>query len=370
MPAGPWVLVVGMHRSGTSAVTGALGQLGLSVPVREDRWGTTEDNPDYWESAALGLFNEALLERLGGTWDAPPECGAGWESGPVLAEEGIGDPAAAASIAFPRAGPVVWKDPRVCLLLPYWLAHLPQPVAAVFIWRAPLPVARSLRTRDGMHLADGVALWERYNRAGLSGLLGVDTFVIGYESILDDPAGTIGQLAGWLGSLAQFSDEARHWDLTSAMRAISPQLQRQHDTGDHTILLDEQQWLAEHLESLEGPQRPLTASLPNDESPWTTALLGDRRRAAGLRLQRDTLENAGTDPASAGEERRQEARVDVERLRAELERSQTDLARTRTELDAARQQNAEMQASTSWRVTGPLRRLGALRNRRPSAPLR
>jgi hypothetical protein len=285
----------------------------------------------------------------------------------MLADDEMGDAAVAAAIGFPRAGPVVWKDPRLCLLLPYWLARLPQPVAAVFIWRAPLPVARSLQARDGMHLADGVALWERYNRAGLSGLLGVDTFVIRYESIVADPPGNIGELAEWLGSLAQFSDAARQWDLTSAVRGISPQLQRQQDAGDEAILLDEQQSLAEHLESLEGPHRPLAASLPGDESPWTTALLGGRRSVAGLRRERDSLE---TELASPGEEPGRDAEVDVERLRTELERSQVELARTTSELAVAKQQREEIKSSTSWRVTKPLRRLGVWRGRRQAPPVR
>ena len=60
-------------------------------------------------------------------------------------------------------------------------------MAAVFIWRSPLAVAQSLQARDRTHLADGVALWERYNRSGLAGLTGVNTFVTRYESIVEDP---------------------------------------------------------------------------------------------------------------------------------------------------------------------------------------
>jgi hypothetical protein len=184
MPVGPWVLVVGMHRSGTSAVTGALGHLGLAPPVESDRWEPSEDNPDHFESRALAFHCDKLLERLGGTWDRPPDPDFEWETETGLDLEGLGDPAEPASAAFPDVGPVVWKDPRTCLLLPYWLAHLPKPVAAVYIWRSPISVARSLRTRDRLHLADGVALWDRYNRCGLAGLVGVDTYVTRYESIV------------------------------------------------------------------------------------------------------------------------------------------------------------------------------------------
>ena len=140
-----------------------------------------------------------------GPGTVPPDSGPDAESDLDLNADQLGDPAEPASDAFPNPGPVVWKDPRVCLLLPYWLAHLPQPVAAVFIWRSPLPVAHSLRARDRTHLADGVALWERYNRSGLAGLVGVDTFVTRYESIVEDPVGRLGDLAGWLAGLPQFA---------------------------------------------------------------------------------------------------------------------------------------------------------------------
>ncbi len=359
MPSGPWVLVVGMHRSGTSAVTGALGRLGLAVPVREDRWDATADNPDYWESAALGLYNEALLERLGGRWDGPPDCGPGWESDPALAGDGLGgDPAAAAATAFPRPGPLVWKDPRLCILLPFWLALLPRPVAAVFVWRGPLPVARSLQARDGMHLADGVALWERYNRAGLTGLVGVDTFVVRYESIVADPPGRLGELGRWLGELPQLSASAGSWDLSAPSAAISPQLQRQHDADDASLLLGEQRSLVARLESLEGPHRPLSSPLRGGESPWTTALLGDRLQLVTLSRERDALQHGLADEARA----RQALQEQWQEARAELER-------TRDELAGQDDRRAQMESSISWRVTGPLRRLGAWRRRKRSLPV-
>lgn len=341
MPAGPWVLVVGMHRSGTSAVTGALGRLGLAVPVDMDRWKVTQDNPDHWESAVLGLHDDALLERLGGTWDRPPEPGSWWESDPDLTGDQYGDPAVPASVAFPGPGPVVWKDPRVCLLLPYWLPRLPQPVAAVFIWRAPLAVARSLETRDGTHLADGVALWERYNRAGLRGLHGVDTFVTRYESIVADPAGSLGGLADWLGGLPQLAAYARSWDLGAACASISPLMQHQREVDASGILLPEHVSLVGHLESLGGPHRPLTSSLPGGESPWTTALLADRRQAAFPERHRDT-DTGG----SRGHARPQPA----------------------TNGSSSENGSSERRPSSGKRNSGPLRRLAKLTSRKAAPP--
>jgi hypothetical protein len=366
MPAGPWLLVVGMHRSGTSAVAGALGSLGFAGPASNDRWEPSENNPDHWESRALGLHDEALLERLGGTWDRPPDPDLDWEADPDLAIKNLGDPAGPASQAFPDPGPVVWKDPRSCLLLPYWLAYLPKPVAAVFIWRSPHSVALSLQARDRMHLADGVALWERYNRSGLTGLIGVDTFVTRYESIVEDPLGRLGALASWLESLPQFADHASSWDLAKAAASISSQLLRQRAPTDTDLLLQEQRRLIEHLEHLEGPQQPLTSCPPGGESPWTTAVLGDRHQLATLSRQRDTLRekrrlqgyevDALAAEAAALKTEAVGLNARVAALKAELEAKRTDIAGMQELLE-------RMQASTSWRITRPLRRMASLRGR-------
>jgi hypothetical protein len=349
MPTGPWLLVVGMHRSGTSAITGALGQLGLQVPAHHDRFDASVDNPDHWESRSLWLHNVRLLERLGGTWDGPPVPGPGWESDPGLAVTELGDPAESASTAFPDAGPLVWKDPRVCLLLPHWLAHLPKPVAAVFVWRSPLAVARSLRARDAMALADGVALWERYNRSGLTGLVGVDTFVIRYESIVEDPVGHLETLAAWLGDLEQFAHLAPQWDLSRAAASISPSLRHQQASGDAELLLDEHRELVEHLDAIDGSHRPLRSPPTGSESAWTTALLDDRRQIGVLRttvIEYDALIDTG--------------RRETERLGAELDGARAELA-------SMHQLYERVRASTSWRLTRPLRQVASLKNRRGTA---
>ncbi len=153
MPPGPWLAVLGMHRSGTSALTGALGSLGFGIPQPGDRMDWPESNPEHWESSALTVYDDEVLADLGGSWDAPPELPAGWETGAAIRVEPR--PETVARRAFPDPGPIVWKDPRLCLLLPYWRRFLPGPHAAVLIWRSPLAVARSLQRRDGMHSPRG-----------------------------------------------------------------------------------------------------------------------------------------------------------------------------------------------------------------------
>jgi hypothetical protein len=378
MPMGPWLLVVGMHRSGTSAITGALGRLGFAVPVPGDRYEPSGDNPDHFESRAIGLHDDALLERLSATWDRPPDPARQPVDPSIGTFDGLDDPALPASEAFPNAGPVVWKDPQVCLLLPYWLAHLPKPVAAVFIWRSPLPVAHSLRTRDGLHLADGVALWERYNRSGLAGLVGVDTFIAHYDSIVEDPMGRLGELAGWLADLPQFALHAPHWDLPGAAAAISPHLNRQHVAGDSEVLLDEHRQMVEQLDALQGPHRPFNSPLPEAESPWTTALLRDRHELAPVAIQRDAFKEQsrlqGWEIHGLASQL-EGMTAHVGGLKAEIQGRDEQIAALdaalqarRAELACAHEQVERIQASTSWKVTRPLRQLATLRDRKGVAP--
>jgi hypothetical protein len=331
--AGPWVLVVGMHRSGTSAVAGALGALGFNLNRAEDRMDWPESNPEHWESLSLGLHDEGLLARLGGGWDAPPDFPPGWEHSPTIAE--AGDPAAVLSAAYPEAGPSVWKDPRLCLLLPYWRGVLPDPVAAVFVWRSPLAVARSLHRRDGLPLLEGIALWERYNRSAVLGLQGVDTYVLDYQSVVDEPDRFVKDLVTWLGSLAPFEDHASGWDLGRAAAAITGGPHHPPDARpavEDPALEGEQGDLVELLSGLSGGQRSLEVELPSPESVWTEAVIGLRRTLVALR---------------------EELKATKELLR--IARVETDTVQS--SLDDAKGYIATLHASTSWRITKPVRTL-------------
>jgi len=329
-PSGPWLLVVGMHRSGTSAVTGSLVAMGFNVAESADRMDWPDSNPEHWESLSLALHNEGLLGRLHGGWNAPPELAEGWEDGPEIAAAPA--PIDVLTSAYPLSGPSVWKDPRLCLLLPYWRRVLPAPIAAVFVWRSPLAVARSLRRRDQLSITEGLALWERYNRSALTGLLDVDTYVIDYETVIDDPSRAVAELGSWLSSLDQFAGDGDRWDAGGATAAIAGDLRHQpavHTRDEDTLLLPEQKELVDCLSGIAGGHRPLRVTAPGGESPWTTSLLR-------LRLSNPNRE------------------FDAVKEELRLARDELRLAR----LDAAREM-ANLRASTSWRVTRPLRMLAS-----------
>ncbi len=358
-PAGPWVVVVGMHRSGTSAVTGALGGLGLQMPRPGDRIPWDESNPDHWESLSVSRHDDDLLRALGGSWDGPPDLDRHWvHTAAVL------DGTRTASVladAYPEAGPAAVKDPRLCLILPLWRAVLPGTLTALLVWRSPLAVARSLHRRDGLSLACGLALWERYNRSALAGLAGVATYVTDYESVVADPAASVSAWAEWLGSTEAFAGERARWDTEAAAAVIAPELLHQtapHGSEDPLLLSEGQQQLHDTLAELGGGHRPLGRCELGDETPWATDLLATRRevglvtrRAEDVRQEfyamRQRWAETWHDLARTGDER-DAARSERDETRSDLERALADLA-------SAEEKLHQLYESTSWKATRALR---------------
>jgi hypothetical protein len=159
------VVVLGMHRSGTSFLIRALNLSGLWLGGDEQlhtvegraRVGNPKGN---YESRDAIQINDAILRRSGGAWFRPPPrldiadedlarirtfCGGLVRSQP-------GD--------APRWG---WKDPRTVLTLEAWLRALAGPAFVVASFRHPVAVARSLLARDRLPLEGGLALWYHYN---------------------------------------------------------------------------------------------------------------------------------------------------------------------------------------------------------------
>ena len=81
----------------------------------------------------------------------------------------------------------MWKDPRTCVLLPFWRQVLGDNIAAVIVYRNPMDVAISLERRHNLPLSFGIALWERYNRLLLAHAGGMPTLTSRYDDIVTAP---------------------------------------------------------------------------------------------------------------------------------------------------------------------------------------
>jgi glycosyltransferase involved in cell wall biosynthesis len=181
------VLVVGMHRSGTSALSGVLSLLGVALP--RDVYAADEHNTKgYFEPTKIIDFHEALFEKLGSPSNDPLPIDYDWVESPVgrsaaktlqalIEEESAGEPM------------VVFKDPRLCRLMPLWsaaLANGPRAAVAVIPCRHPLEVAGSLQAKAGLSRAHALHMWLQHVLLGERHTRDLPRSFTGYDALLQD----------------------------------------------------------------------------------------------------------------------------------------------------------------------------------------
>jgi hypothetical protein len=191
------VVVLGMHRSGTSAATRVISLLGVPLCRPADLVRTHRGNEQgHWESTPLVAENERLLRSLASTWWCPPQ-----NTSEVAALADDAPRVAAARDAFARSFPSpqwVWKDPRISLLFPFWRQALPCRPVVILACRSPAAVAASLLRRDQISLRFGLALWERYVSLSLDGAQGLPMLITTYGDLISQPVEWASRMAGFL----------------------------------------------------------------------------------------------------------------------------------------------------------------------------
>ena len=153
--------ILGMHRSGTSALTGTLRYLGVELgdKMRDPHPGVNDKG--YWEHLGIVRAHERLLSELRSSWDDVRPLPSRWWEEPAAHRFRV---EAVRILKQDFASSPVWavKDPRMCRLVPIWTSvfeDLGCRFAFVIIFRHPEEVARSLEKRDGLHHEKSARLW-------------------------------------------------------------------------------------------------------------------------------------------------------------------------------------------------------------------
>lgn len=186
------LLVAGMHRSGTSALTGTLSLLGFKLGER--LLPPSEDNPKgFYENADVVALHERLLSALGSSWDDPRPLPEGW-SGSGAAERATADIKALVLDNFEDVARWAVKDPRICRFLPIWrraLAEVGVSACVLMMVRHPWEVATSIEKRNEWGVPLGELLWLRYVFDAVAGSEGWPTAVLRYQDLLADPIAAV-----------------------------------------------------------------------------------------------------------------------------------------------------------------------------------
>ncbi len=168
----PLLLIVGMHRSGTSLLGGILNALGVALP------GNTIPgdihNPDgYYEWDEIVNLQERLLIDLQRWWPSAEgtlKLPVGWLDHPATLRAYSQLKELVETAVNRQQGLWAIKDPRTSRLLPLWLKlcrDLGIPLRLLLSVRDPVEVVTSLVRRDGpivgMDINRAQQLWWRHN---------------------------------------------------------------------------------------------------------------------------------------------------------------------------------------------------------------
>jgi hypothetical protein len=410
------LLVLGMHRSGTSLLAGLLVRLGVEGP--RTLMPPDASNPlGYWESERILEFHDRLLRAAGTSWDAWTPIDTSLSATTPVAEE------LHRLIAAEFGAPPLFvvKDPRLCRLVPFWSRALEGAgisAAAILVLRDPVEVARSLEVRDGLPARFSLLMWLRHALDAESATRSLPRSIVGYREVLSDWRAVSDRMATDLairwplapdaadGGMRLFvrSDLCHHdssrenldpspplgrW-VTSAREAF--ERLRHPDTGTRArayAVLDEIRTaldaasaafgrgdevvrgrVARQLDDAEADRRTLRTHAAKVQAAADLV----RSQVAALEAERDALQarvdtlqhHAANLEGELGRVHREAAALQSERdalqserdaLREEAGHLRTVQEALRAEGDAAAHHVEALLSSASWRITAPLRAL-------------
>ena len=228
------ILVLGMHRSGTSAIARVLNLMGVYFGGEHVSTGRSDQNvKGFWERRDVRDLNDDMLFGARCDWD----CVADFDLDEVAGETKSAYVEAAADIVLNMDAHRPWfiKEPRLCLLLPVWRQALENPFC-IHVLRNPLEIAHSLRTRNGIPIRAGLALWEIYSLHAVNASAGLPRVFVSFEDLMENASVVVERLHAMLveqggyglrvpaaNELSRFLDDAlyRHRKTERSLRSVA-----------------------------------------------------------------------------------------------------------------------------------------------------
>jgi hypothetical protein len=218
------IVILGMHRSGTSALAGLMVAAGASPG--SPLVGANDGNPrGYWELAPLVAFNDRLLRTLGREWHDIAPLAPGWEREPAIV---ACDREAVALLQAQFAGraTVLLKDPRLCLTLPFWRRALHAAghrMHVVVMVRPVAEVVLSLNARYAFPPSAVAYLWARSTLGALRATFDEPSTLVTFADVMARPARVAARIDAAAGTALT--------GLDAAAATVDPALYHQRDAA-------------------------------------------------------------------------------------------------------------------------------------------
>ena len=261
-PARQAILVLGMHRSGTSAITRVLSLLGADLPSELLEPVPGVNDTGFWESAKLVDIHDRMLAAAGSAWDDPRQFPATFfetAAGKSFSDQILG----VLEEDFSDSSLFVIKDPRICRFVPFWMSLLekfgvePLPL---LLNRNPLEIAASLARRDDFDTSKSLILWLRHVLDMEKATRGMPRAFMDYEALLQDWSIVVNRAAHGLGIVwpekpNEVSEEVEEF--------LSPSLRHHSSSASEMSLSPEvSPWVMDSFEALRQLRKAPQASRP------------------------------------------------------------------------------------------------------------
>ena len=190
------IVVLGMHRSGTSVITRSLPLMDVDIGNSFISRIEGVNDKGFWEDSDLNVFNEDILKELKLSWSSLTAIN--FDDLDMLCKKGYLDRADdLLRQKVTRKGIFGFKDPRTTKLLPFWKKVFHRSsfdVSYIFAVRNPLSVVKSLAKREAMEEEKAYLLWLGYVVPSLSNIDNNCVF-IDFDLLMQSPESEIYRLA-------------------------------------------------------------------------------------------------------------------------------------------------------------------------------
>lgn len=181
------VIILGMHRSGTSLTARMCERMGAYLGEADELNGPALGNPDgHFENIEIVRINNNILRFCNREWYSLEALDPDYNSPQII--KAMEEIKSCIRKLLEKSEKAAIKDPRISVMLPLWdkvLKELKVEVDYIWVFRNPLEVMESLRKRNGYSSKHSLLLWVHYNLSILKFLKEKEYLLINYRDILE-----------------------------------------------------------------------------------------------------------------------------------------------------------------------------------------